>query len=78
MKVEIKREEEYSVAVIKRIEVEVPDGTEDIKAYLEEYLDTDEAEDAFGDADGEERWSDMTEIYHEAELNDGEDYIELK
>jgi hypothetical protein len=77
MKVELKREEEYSVAVIKRIEVEVPEGTEDVKAYLKEYLDTDEAEDAFGDADPEERWSDMTEIYHEAEINDGEDYFEL-
>jgi hypothetical protein len=75
MKVELKREEEYSVAVIKRIEVEVPDGTEDIKAYLEEYLKTDEAEDAFGNVDGEERWGDVEDIYYEANVND--DYFEL-
>lgn len=75
MKIELKREEAYSVSVIKRVEIEVPDDVEDVNEYIRNYIDSDDEMEDFGNVDGDERWSDVEEIYYESEV--GDNFIEI-
>ena len=70
MKVEIKRGEEYSVNVIKRVEIDVPDDVENIEEYIREYVNSDDESEDFGDVDGDEHWTDVINTYYEVEVGD--------
>ena len=71
-KVEIIRDEFYQVNVIKKIYIEVPDDVENIEDYVGEYLESDDGIDTFGDTDGDERWSDVQEIWYDITPENGE------
>ena len=77
MKTEITVDEVYHVSVKKKIEIEVPNDVEDVETYVREYLDSDEGVDELGDADADESWSDVVDIYVEVEP-EGKEIITFK
>ena len=73
MKVKVIEDELYKVTVSRTIEVDIPKGTKDIKAYLEEYIKGEDAEEVFLQSDNrEEVYSDVQETYYQMKTEDGE------
>ena len=73
MKVKVIQEELFKVTVSKTIVVDVPEGTKDVKAYLEEYIKGDDAEEVFVESDNRaEVFSDVQETYYQMKSEEGE------
>jgi hypothetical protein len=58
----------------RTIDIEIPDGTEDIEVFVKNYIEEneDEIEDDFMDADVEDEFSDPEHLYYTIEDDKGE------
>lgn len=62
MKVQVEKMVEHKYYDIRTIEVEVPDGN-DVNEFIMQFKDSDEGEEAFMEADVEEKFSDPLSEY---------------
>ena len=70
MKVKVTMTTDFIYSESREIEIEVPDGTKDVKTFLKEYTDSDEAYDEFVDADTtQEEFSDPDGEWYTTEIN---------
>ena len=64
MKVTLTKQTSSWYTATQEINIDVPDGTEDVKAFVETFLDDGEAEEEFSDADTEDQFSDPDEQWY--------------
>ena len=74
MKIKVTRSTQIMYTDNRTIELEIPDGTEDIEAFVKEYIDEniDEVEDEFMDADLLDEYGDPDHIFYTVKADKGE------
>ena len=74
MKIKLTRSTQFGYTDNRTIELEIPDGTEDIEAYVKGHIEAneDDMEDDFSEAEMKDEYSDPESIWHTTEDDKGE------